>query len=168
MTHEFAKNKLVKGGAVDIEVMLWQLGELKSFLHCAVDTNHIAGWFLQGNRITHGTGKEKDLAQMRQTASDALPRLDALISEINKSVYGLYQRIPTNEEIEGTWLPALEFLASRECKVELVTTNYDVILETVLDRLAETTTLRGDVGWRGSVYRALEVNLWEKQPFLGG
>ncbi len=160
LTHAFAQQKLGRGAVIDIEVMLWYLTDLLQLLQRTLDTRDLLGWYLEGSRLTEPIGKKSDFGNLTQTASEASPRLDTLISSINQSVYTLYQRLPDIKELENCWLPLLKGLAEAGFKVELVTTNYDLTLEAALDHLATTTSLRGDAGWRGNITRELDLSLW--------
>lgn len=103
-----------------------------------------------------GTGQFTEIAQA------GAQQLESLVGVIHEQVYRLYHRLPTDEELGRTWYPVLRPMLVPGIRLELVTTNYDLVLETALDRLSAEHQVRVDTGWRGSVSRYLDVRLWER------
>lgn len=157
MILEFIRKDLGSEARIDVEVLLWRLGELLSTLEKFGNTDELLGWFLDGGRLIKPLGKDLDLAAFHQIAEKATPRVADLVSSINTRVYDLYVRQPEERELAANWLPLLKALKRNEAPVELFTTNYDLVLETALDRLSGRLV---DTGWRGNVIRSLEMPLW--------
>lgn len=154
----------VKNNAIDIELLLWRLGELKAFCHQIYDQNSLAGWILAGNRLAGAIGaRTSNLNEVFQLARSGEGRLRALVDNINARVYELYVQLPSESQLSQTWHPLLKGLEGTGAKIEIVTTNYDMILEAALDKNKIV-----DIGWRGSVVRTLDTQLWisdrSKQP----
>lgn len=142
---------------IDIELILWQLQELREFCTQVTDQSQLSGWMLAGNRLISALPQSANLniGNLSQIADSAAGGLDSLISEINARVYGLYSKLPTQEQLETTWTPLLGSLAEFGAQIEIVTTNYDVVIESAL-----VTNEVVDNGWRGNVVRNIETGLW--------
>lgn len=153
---------------VDVEVVLWHFHELRDQLSAMARTDHFLGWMLEGDRLSRATGVQIHRAGARQSAMEGLPRLTALVDSINRLVFDLYKRAPEKDELEATWLPLLSGLSASEWQVELVTTNYDVVLEHALVELEKSGHPMVDPGWSTGVYRALDLDRWAQAPFEGG
>lgn len=145
-------------GPIDIELLLWRLSELKEF--CALYQNHksLPGWIIAGNRLSKSVlKKDISLAEMTNLMNASSSQIDLLVSKINARVYDLYGQLPDDEQLDNNWTPLLKGLVGLGAKIELITSNYDMILETALDKIKVS-----DIGWRGSVVRKLDASLWQK------
>ena len=71
---------------------------------------------------------------------------------------------PLPQRIAEDSTPLLAGLAEIASHIELVTTNYDVVLETALDVLSEKADPPIDSGWRGTIYRRFDTGLWSTKP----
>ncbi len=114
---------------LDIEQILWLTRELRDFTFRASDGRSIAGWFVSKDRLAQVAGTKQNLGQLQSVASSVTQRIDALSSRINALVYELYGEPPKREDLEGNWVPLLKGLATLHPAIELVTTNYDIVLE---------------------------------------
>lgn len=161
----FIKRGLSDDAVVDIEVLLWHLEELSTFLRNASDKNTVLGWFVQGNRLGSAIGlKNQNFGHMQSITGKGLPYIDDLVSAIHQQVFALYGAIPNTEQLNETWLPLLRPMLDAGFRVELVTTNYDVVLEYVIEELERTMEPNIDTGRRGRTLSRLDVSLWEGSP----
>lgn len=140
--------------SLDIELVLWSLKELKEFCQASLDPQQLAGWMIQNGRF-NSFGSNANIGSFRDIATANISQLDQLISQINKKVYDLYAQLPEQEALQKTWIPLLKGCATLAPRTEIITTNYDMIIESALD-LEHVA----DNGWRGSVYRTLDTSLW--------
>ncbi len=142
---------------IDIELVLWRLKELSDFCSLVTDTRSLPGWSLVGNRLISSLGDSSNLniGHLVQIGNRGSQNLKTLIDEINARVYEYYSKLPTSEQLDNTWTPLFSSIKNLGLKVEVVTTNYDMVLETALD-----VNKAADSGWRGSVVRQLETDLW--------
>lgn len=139
---------------IDIELILWRLQELREFCSQAVDQSQLPGWAL--GRLSEALElKGQNVGHLDTIARTAESKLKRLIGEINARVYGLYSKVPTSQQLQNNWTPLLDGLSRLEHQVDIVTTNYDMIIESALDgnKLADT-------GWRGNVIRSVDTELW--------
>ncbi len=144
-------------GPIDIELLLWRLDELKQFCSQYRDQKNLPGWILAGNRLSQAVlGKAVNLNETAQLLTSCSNQLDRLVSKINIEVYDLYGKLPDESQLNETWTPLLKGLGGLGARVELVTTNYDMILESALDK-----NKVAEIGWRGSVLRTLDTTLWQ-------
>ena len=134
-TYSFLINFLAKPSSeeIDVEHILWELGKLYditttlsnkgSFLGNLLRTNHIQTIIPSINpdpNIFDG------MAQLRNV-------IFHLQNIINEHVYEFYSQRPTREELEHSWLPLLNTIVDAEFEnVDIVTTNYDRIIESAL------------------------------------
>jgi len=140
---------------LDIELVLWRLKELKEFCQASLEPRHYAGWMIQNGRFNAAIANS-NIGAFRDIANATTHQLDQLISQINKKVYDLYAQLPDKKALRRTWTPLLSACNTLSPRTEIVTTNYDMIVESALD--LEPVA---DNGWRGSVYRTLDTSLWQ-------
>jgi len=151
---------------IDIEVVLWALQELNDQLSVMGNNRSLLGWLMATNRLGKWRGSDTPFASVIQEASITSSEVGRLVSDIDERVYELYRRPPEVEEIKENWLLLLAILKRIGSHVEIVTTNYDVVIETVIDILSDQSA-KIDSGWRGSIYRKLDLSLWLKSPSPG-
>ena len=116
-------------GPLDIEHVLWLIKDLREFTSKAFDATSVVGWFLQSNRLAQLTPGSYNLEPLQPVVHDVTARIDSLWSSINALVYDLYGEPPKPDELEGNWVPLLTGLMEKSNLVELVTTNYDIVIE---------------------------------------
>lgn len=145
--------------SLDIELVLWRLKELREFCLASLDLQQLAGWMIHSGRFNGSGMPNANIGNFRDVASTTIIQLDQLISQINKKVYDLYAQLPEPEALQKTWIPLLKACATLAPRTEIVTTNYDMIIESALD-----IEPIADNGWRGSVYRTLDTSLWSNLP----
>lgn len=143
---------------IDIELLLWSLKELKEFFTKAGSQSDIAGWMIQSGHIHRLANlSSSNLGNFQEIARFSLHGIENLIDAINQRVYDLYGRPPSEEQLAKTWRPLLKGCSSITKRVEVITTNYDVVIESAL---GEPPIV--DLGWKGSVFRTLDRSLWER------
>ncbi len=125
----FLKEKHPNVVQLDIEQVLWLAAELRDFTSRASDTASVPGWFIEGNRLSTIAKRGDNVTPLHAVASAATRRVDGLVSRINALVYDLYGEPPSKPELEKNWIPLLKELPSFGQTLELVTTNYDIVLE---------------------------------------
>ena len=161
---KFLENEAGTGRLVDIELLLWRLGELQNFCSAARDRNSMTGWMIKGNRLAATLGlKNYNFGNLEQIAVAAADKIRDLITRIHAQVYDLYGQLPEPQQLESTWKQLIEPLLRSGATLEIVTTNYDMILEVALDELNASASLPVDTGWRGTVQRTLDTTLWTRR-----
>lgn len=161
----FLSHDLGPDAVIDIEVILWRLDELNHLLKKLSNKNDVGGWFVDQARLAKAIGKPNEgFGNIVQHAQQGLQQIQVLIDAINEQVYDLYSTIPEVKQLKATWLCLLEPLLISGTRVELVTTNYDLVLETAIDEVNKRDSVRIDSGWTGSIERLLDVSLWNQQP----
>lgn len=162
----FLLSKEGEGAKIDIEDILWLLQDLKVSLLGMVNQKTVLGWFASGNRLGGVIGMNgKNFGDLQQLASQGRSQIDNLIGNINQQVYTLYKRVPTKNELNSTWLPLLIPLYESGHIVELVTTNYDIILERTIEEITNIGEMRLITGRRGASITWLDTSLWEQNGF---
>jgi SIR2-like domain len=116
--------------AIDIEHVLWALGDLERFTERATDTTSFPGWIIDSNRINTLMPEHYDFGPARRGLVSATNAAKRLASEINRLVYQYYRRAPSKKELNNTWLTLLQNLGTQ--RTEVFTTNYDLIIEHAL------------------------------------
>jgi hypothetical protein len=118
---------------VDVEHLLWTMGELDDFLAHVSDESRLPHWLLSNGKFAELVGKSSDLRPTVSLGRQIHPALINLRDRINEQVYDLYASPPMPAELAATWLPLLEGALGLESHVELFTTNYDLILEYAIE-----------------------------------
>lgn len=114
---------------IDIEQWLWACREAREIFNSLSSTQHVAGWLLDQNRLANATNMGVDFAPLFKDGSTVNRGLDWLEDMINRQIYDLYSRRPSVAALKTSWLPLFDVLLHFEERLELVTTNYDVVLE---------------------------------------
>ena len=104
------------------------------------------------------------LEQMARSTWSTAARLR---DEINAQVYSFYSEVPSSEKLDRTWKPLLENLLRSGCSIELITTNYDVVLEEAISDLDIEFQHNFQVGWDEGPFRKLDPRVWDKPLGLG-
>lgn len=125
---DYLRQQSKASAPLDIEQILWLIRELREFTSKASDATSIIGWFIQENRLGKIVGGQ-DVHPLQYTAQGATAKIDSLSSEINTLVYDLYGEPPSEDELDGNWRPLLLGLMERGHPLEIVTTNYDIVIE---------------------------------------
>ena len=142
---------------IDIEQVLWALTEWVEFEGTMTDVRRVPGWLLEENRIANITDQNTDWRAPINVASSLAKTVKTLISGINKHVYEWYSPLPTQKQLDRSWLPLLRGLLQIDPRVEVFTTNYDLVLE----QAVHTAQLPIDTGRIGGVQPILDVGLWD-------
>ncbi|HET6976214.1 MAG TPA: SIR2 family protein [Pyrinomonadaceae bacterium] len=146
-----------KTGPIDIEQVLWLIGDLREFIGKASDSSTIPGWFIEGNRLSSAVGSREDLGAILNVANIAKSKIQALASRINECVYDLYRDPPSEDQLKNNWIPLFDGLMVHKHPIEVVTTNYDIVIEEAIE-YAKAPVLTGRT--RGT-QPILDKTLWE-------
>ena len=145
---------------LDIEQVLWAIGEWQEFHRLNSDVRAFPAWLIAKNRIRMvlGEGDRFDgrsaVAKYKEVNAAALD----VQSSINQLVYSLYRRLPTEAEIDEAWAPLLGKALEIDPRLDVFTTNYDLVLESVVEH-------RGfpiETGRTQTVTPRLSVKLWDE------
>jgi hypothetical protein len=148
-------------GVVDIEEVLWTLQDLYKFGRSYSRTSTFTGYMLQGNRLLQALGAGHSLGHLDAAIRRAFSDVDRLISQINARVYELYAHEPDESALKGNWLPLLQELKTREWRIDIVTTNYDTVIETAISAVYPEDYDRF-VGLKGRTRKQLDLNSWQE------
>lgn len=165
---EFLRSRGRPSLELDIEVVLWHLSELRDQLWAMARSDRFLGWLLDNERLLKITGGGGRLGVAKHVAQEGLPTLNRVIDAINRQVFDLYKRQPEDAELLGTWRPVLDAAKAGGWQLEIVTTNYDVVIEYALLPSSTDQTTLVDPGWSTGVYRALDLDQWARAPFGDG
>jgi len=146
--------------SIDIEDVLWTLGDLLDAVESATAEGRILKFLLRKNALQallgsgpSGNDFASQLSHLQRLAGD-------LQRKIHDEVYRFYSALPAADDLNRTWTPLLRWARGLSPqKVDIVTTNYDRVLESALDTIDD---LPVDTGKRASVEVRLNLALWDK------
>ncbi len=158
---EFRKNE-----NIDIEHILWELGRLidaidiwtkeKHFTTRLLTTNHISS-IIQANY--NGPETYTQFGRLNKIAK-------TLQNTINEQVYDYYSKLPSIDELNNSWLPLLaEVGASGFGRIDIATTNYDLIIESALDHTSSTQI---NMGFSSGILPGIDLDVWRNTISTGG
>ncbi|MCG8401057.1 MAG: SIR2 family protein [Firmicutes bacterium] len=157
----FLQQENEDGQQIDIENILWTIDDLKEHIEKSSDLKHISGWFMNTSYLAHAVQQHNaSMGTFSKMAPEAIQSLSCLKDDVNKQVYSLYDAIPKTEKIEENWIFLLEILLKKYKRVELVTTNYDLVLETAIQEVRDRGFGSIAPGWKDRVLRLLDIELW--------
>jgi hypothetical protein len=162
---ELAVEFLKRGGKlekVDIEQVLWALQELHRFFDNLSGSKDIAGYAIQQGILEEVYGTHTNAGSLPQVSSDMTERIASLIGEINQKVYELYSYEPAEKELAENWLELIAFLDGRGSRLDIFTTNYDVVIEAALNLYEGEKSARHRRGIRGNVRQVLDLTSWSE------
>ena len=146
---------------VDIEEVLWTLQNLLSFCRDYSRNSTFTAYMLQGNRLAQPLGAGHNLGHLDAAIRRALTDVDRLISQINARVYELYAHEPDESALRSNWILLLKELKARQWRTDIVTTNYDTVIETAISSVYPTDYDRF-VGLRGRTRKQLDLDAWQE------
>lgn len=112
-------NKVNGKEIVDIEHVLWEIGDFKAALNGIIDVRRPAGWMFESNKMSSGCkATQKDIKPWAEAAEN-------LESNIQQLVYDYYEHQTENK----LWETLLEGLVVHKTPINVFTTNYDNILD---------------------------------------
>jgi hypothetical protein len=117
---------------VDIEEVLWTLQDLLNFCRNYSRGSSFTAHMLQGNRLAAPLGSGHNLGHLDAAIRRANTDVDRLVGQINARVYELYAYEPDEKALNANWIPLLKELKLREWRTDIVTTNYDTVIETAI------------------------------------
>lgn len=142
---------------IDIEHILWELGNLITSLDYFTNKNKLAGLMLANNWIheiaasqIHGPHIQAQFAQLKNLAT-------VLQNRINERVYEFYAQLPSEEELLRSWVPVLNYVSERFDFIDIVTTNYDLVIESALEHIQ---IKKIDSGSTTGLYPVIDTKRW--------
>lgn len=153
------------GERIDIEHVLWELGRIRDNLSEWTDGVSFANYILKTNQIG-AVAKANHNGQQTLAQFSALKNeVDNLQNKINERVYDFYSQTPDDGELNNSWVPLLEYLKDGKFqKVDIVTTNYDLVIETALERIKGNTI---NNGFKQGVFPGIDLELWQSEGEQG-
>lgn len=153
---------------IDIEKVLWTLGEFENDSAPFSDPNSMLGWMATGNQFSQLTASGLDNANVPEVLSEICGnQLKPLRERINAQVHKFYDKRPDESKLsawdEGrlpAWVVLLRELENLDPVLEIFTTNYDLVLERVIS-LAEIKVATGREADSDWVRMRLDTALWD-------
>jgi hypothetical protein len=141
-------------------MLLGVLQELRVFADQIADPDTTIGFFAHEERFARLTGNNQSTGGLLNILANARVEVGDIESRINQMVYDLYHQEPEESELVDNWLPLLDSLRARGERLEVFTTNYDVVLEEAI-RLSKADIA---IGKSGKTHLRLDVNCWKEAP----
>jgi hypothetical protein len=146
---------------IDIEEVLWELQNLREFCSSYERSDCFVGFGLGRSRLTNTYfGPGQNTGMLDQTIAHAGSACNALIENINASVYDFYSHEPSQSELKDNWLLLLSYLRKYGYLYNIFTTNYDLAIETAIS-IDRTNDYDRFVGSRGRINKILDVDRWQ-------
>lgn len=141
----------------DIEHILWELNAARTAF-AQVSGGTFAAELLATNQFRQFVGEGPvNGPSIVQVTSAIGSHIDALVDKINALVYKLYSKMPTAEELDRTWMPLLTdtFIQTFD-RIDVVTTNYDMVLETAIRKSKANVSL----GYADGIFQEVDASQW--------
>ncbi|MGL4574658.1 MAG: SIR2 family protein [Burkholderiaceae bacterium] len=140
----------------DIEKILWALQAFVKDLSFSFRQDSLAAYLIRSGQLgaligTNVAGNVQSFLNQGHYAGERL------MSEINAIVYDLYNREPTQTELEANWIPLLKWASRKFSKINVFTTNYDVVIETAINLVPEAKIGLGRLNGLGTT---LSLHEW--------
>ena len=159
LVREFLRSQKKDGQLIDIEEVLWGLDKLQEYFSLSRDPNTIEGWMMTGNRLgsLHATMQASSniSAGMFEIGKNQLAPLQ---NRINALAHEFYVEPPSKGKLQN-WISLLQGLEERDPVIEIFTTNYDPVLETVIEEANIENVVTGRETGRQTT---LNTSLWDK------
>jgi hypothetical protein len=145
-------------GPPDVEKILWCLEELGDHLGAIDDPKNPASWFLPNNTLPGLVGTTENVAGYVATARAARKVATRLRNDIAAKVYEFYSGAPTQASLAGNWQELFNLLATKSYWPDIVTTNYDLVIE----HAAEFAGQPINYGKGRGVVSVLDADIWKR------
>ena len=174
--HGFLEQK--KGSLIDIEDVLEAFNDFNEFFDKTLHPpGNIVGWMMDKNRLTELANNINDINDFgrsiihNQTQTEAIVKSRELFSRrgsslrdnINNLVHSFYNHTPDKKQLTN-WAAFIKDLQSSILDtetVEIFTTNYDLVLEQVIEKYK----LDIETGRKSNnLQTTLNMTLWSPQP----
>lgn len=143
---------------VDIEHVLLELNRLHDSAVEWTTVNHFASRLLRKNNIETITQLAVPGPQIHQQFEALRQVVAKLQDQINERVYDYYSQSPDKQELERSWLPLLRWLgAAGFASINVVTTNYDLVIESALEAMSSAPV---NTGFRGGLLPGIDLEAW--------
>jgi hypothetical protein len=143
---------------IDIEHVLWELGRLNETIREWTEPERLASRLLSSNEIASITGMNTQGPSVHNQFHNLFNISQNLQDQINERVYEFYSQPPQPEELKRSWIPLLEYLSESEFnRIDIVTTNYDLVIEAALDTIPDAPV---SMGFRQGLYPGIELRAW--------
>jgi len=160
-TQEFLAGDQGPEAVVDVEQMLWVLDELQGYLAECAKPSETLKWFIDRSVHWSGADLKSGFNKLQSQAPRALTAVNQLTDALHRQVYEAYCDEPEEAELQGNWLSLLPRLAESDSRVELFTTNYDLVIESAIDILERSGyPARFETGRIGHVTLTLDSGIW--------
>jgi SIR2-like domain len=147
---------------IDIEQVLWELQELEKYCLPVSTTDSFVNHIHQNGEILQ-LGVERSQAIVGQYIQ-LKSQIGHLIRDINKHVYDFYGNEPNPEKLENTWGKLLSWVKNDFDTVDIVTTNYDTVIEAALTASAPSPYGQiTELGRRQGLTMEVDVGLWRER-----
>jgi hypothetical protein len=151
------------GENIDIEHILWELGQLFNVVEEWTTNDRFATALLLNNQVGQITQQVHIPGGTVFTQFESLKNITRALQEaINERVYDYYSKPPDQEELKRSWLPLLDVVetANFGC-VDIVTTNYDLVIESVLQAKAIGSI---SMGFSQGLFPGIDLSAWKNAP----
>jgi hypothetical protein len=145
-------------GPPDVEKILWCLEELHDYLAATGNRKHPASWFLPNNALPGLVGSSHPVSHYVSAARDAMKVVRKLRNDIAAKVYDFYSKIPTGTELQNNWQELFNFFATQGYWPDVVTTNYDLVIEQASEIAGQSI----NYGQGRGVVRVLDTDVWKR------
>ena len=139
---------------VDIEEILFAARELRDVYSQFQSTSNSVARFAAFHEKIQSYGSYGNNAT--GLFESTVPQLDGLVRQINELVHRAYVARPSKDELGTTWIPLLRQLDSSANRMDVFTTNYDLVLEAAV-RYAEVAVSAGN---SDGVTQSLSLDAW--------
>jgi len=144
-------------GPADVEKILWCLSELEQYFLAIDDAKSPMNWVAEGNVIQSAVGSpHHGISEFVHLARLARNKVIAIKDTIAAEVYNFYSYKPKSEELIDNWIQLLQSLHTHKAWIDLVTTNYDLVLETTVKLLK----LEVGNGFSDEPVREMSLDYW--------
>ena len=153
---EFLGTQKEDGQPIDIEEVLWSLDKLQEYSSLSRDPNTLEGWMMsRGLRRLHANMNAFDgiLSGMSEIEGNLLVPLQ---KRINDLVHEFYVERPKLDKLSN-WTTLLQQLGRYGAFIEIFTTNYDLVLETVVGE----TVINVKTGRQSDSETRLDTTFWD-------
>ncbi len=147
-------------GPVDIEKILWAYHELEQFMDTIESENTLISWALKSNTLARIVGKGANTDVIFGQIPTVRTSIRISRDIINEQVYSLYADIPDRASLSKTWFPLLSKLKKID-QLQIFTTNYDLIIETALEKHL-ATGFSEITGRTNGLRPHIDIDMWKK------
>ena len=152
---------------IDIELVLWELQKLHEYFREPQNRSSIVSRAIASN-LMRSVETSWSFGQLHDGSPRLSKAIEITMGLINQQVYDFYSYDPEPADLKNSWSPLIYRLIEFGSRLDIFTTNYDLVIENALQELDGDDFMFNYSGAQGRVQRFLDLSQWQEDADRAG